>query len=52
MESVMRERMAVVRAGGHCDNVGAMLPSIEYGRSVYKKRGCGKVASFFRCLLR
>jgi hypothetical protein len=52
VESVMRERMAAVRAGVCPDEPGAKPPSIEYGRSAYKKRGCGKVASFLRCLLR
>ncbi|MFT4547028.1 MAG: hypothetical protein ACI9UA_001055 [Pseudoalteromonas tetraodonis] len=52
VESVMRERMAVVRAGVDPANIRVILPSMEYGSSVYKRRRCGKVASFFRCLLR
>ena len=52
VESVMRERMAIIRAGVSPEDVRTPLPSVEYGRSIYKKRRCGKVASFFRCLLR
>ena len=52
VESVMHERMAVIRSGGVPEDVQSPLPSVEYGRSVHKKRRCGKVASFFRCLLR
>ena len=52
VESVMRARMAVVRAGAESDGDVILSPSMEYGRTIYKKRRCGKVASFFRCLLR
>ena len=52
VESVMRDRMAVVRGGANSGEASAPSPSMEYGRSVYKKRRCGKVASFFRCFLR
>ena len=48
VESVMRECMSEVRIGPFGDQAAG----VEYGRSVYRKRGCGKVASFFRCLLR
>ena len=52
VEAVMRARMTVVRARVDPEREQVELSSMEYGRSVYKKRRCGKVASFFRCLLR
>lgn len=52
VESVMRECMSEVRIGAFGDQAASLVPGVEYGRSVYRKRGCGKVASFFRCLLR
>ena len=53
VESVMRARMAEIRAGNRQQSGGLVLSSgIEHGRTIYMKRRCGKVASFFRCLLR
>ena len=52
IESVMRECRTIVRNGAGRDQAPSFAPDMEYGRSVYRKRGCGKVASFFRCLLR
>ena len=52
VEGVMGERMAIVSAGVGSGGTSVLLSSSEYGSSVYKKRRCGKVASFFRCLLR
>ena len=52
IESVMRECMSTSRARMAGEQYPMMLSDLEYGRAVYRKRRCGKVASFFRCLLR
>ncbi len=52
VESVMRARMAVVRAGIDPESEVMLSPSVEHGRTIYMKHRRGKVASFFRCLLR
>ena len=52
VESVMRERMAIMRAGVNPEYASLLMPDMEFGRTCYRKRKCGKVASFFRCLLR
>jgi hypothetical protein len=52
VESVMRDCMARMRAGSNPDNGRLLLPDMELGQTIYRKRKCGKVASFFRCLLR
>ena len=52
VESVLRERMAIIRDGVYSGHAPILLQGSEYGRTVYRKRRCGKVASFFRCLLR
>ena len=52
VESVMRERMAVVRAGVNPEHARSVSLDMEFGATHYRRRKCGKVASFFRCLLR
>jgi hypothetical protein len=52
IESAMRQCMAISRARVVDRQPPMLLPEFEYGRAVYRKRRCGKIASFFRCLLR
>jgi hypothetical protein len=52
VERVMRECLSVARADGEDRRSQLIVPDLEYGRSIYRKRRCGKVASFFRCFLR
>jgi hypothetical protein len=51
-QNLLRERLLQDRAGVGPETLKLLLQGLDDGRTIYWRRKSGKVASFFRCLLR